>query len=43
METVARAMIVDSERHLATLDRSKTLTNVYPNRVLFEMADIISK
>ena len=41
--TVARAMVVDSEKQLATLDRSKTLVNVYQNKVLFDMADLISK
>eukprot|EP00026_Physarum_polycephalum_P015936 Phypoly_transcript_16741.p1 GENE.Phypoly_transcript_16741~~Phypoly_transcript_16741.p1 ORF type:complete len:256 (+),score=44.59 Phypoly_transcript_16741:31-798(+) len=42
VETVAKAMIVDAERNLATLDRSKTVTNVYPNKVLFDMALLVS-
>jgi hypothetical protein len=42
VETVAKAMIVDAERNLATLDRAKTVTNVYPNKVLFDMAELIS-
>jgi hypothetical protein len=43
VETVAHAMIVDAERQLATLDRSKTQVNVYQNKVLFDMEDLNSK
>ena len=42
VETVARAMIVDAEQHLATLDRAKNVTNVYQNKVLFDMGAVIS-
>ena len=38
VETVARAMRLDAERHLASLDRAKTLSNMYPNGQIFDLA-----
>ncbi len=38
VETVARAMRLDPEKHLAALDPSKTISITYPNEQLFDLA-----
>ncbi len=38
VETVARAMRLDAERHLAAVDQTKTICNSYPNGQIFDVA-----